>query len=124
MLVRLTCSSLLLAVLGTIALLASSAAPAGAVIVSPAPGTPDASPATQISLLGVRPGRIRSVRVRGSLSGLHSGRLRAYSGGRGASFVLWQALQSGERVAVRVGIRGREPLAFAFTVARLAPTPP
>jgi hypothetical protein len=96
----------------------------GPLMVSPAPGTLDASPNIQISILGVGPGRIRSVRVTGSASGLHRGALRHYSGRRGASFVLSRTLEQGERVAVLVRVAGRPPVAFSFTVARLAPAPP
>ena len=92
--------------------------------ISPEPGTPDASPATQISILGPAPRKIRSVSVTGSLSGAHAGALRAYSGGRGASFVLDEPLTQGELVAVGIRIAGRKPVRFSFTVARLAPTPP
>ena len=92
--------------------------------ISPAPGTPDASPSTQISILGVAPARIRSVSVTGSVSGLHSGALRAYSARRGASFVPSRPLDQGEQVSVLVRIDGRAPVAFSFTVARLGPTPP
>src|SRR6202012_3575650 len=55
----------------------------GPVTISPAPGTPDASPRTQISILGVGRSQIRSVTVRGSSSGSHAGRLRGYRGVRG-----------------------------------------
>ncbi len=92
--------------------------------ISPEPGTPDASPATQISILGAAPRRIHSVRVTGSLSGVHAGALRAYTANRGASFVLSKPLTQGERVAVQIRVAGRRPIKFSFTVARLAPTPP
>jgi arylsulfotransferase ASST len=92
--------------------------------ISPAPGTPDASPDTQISILGVVPKRIRSIRVSGSSSGLHEGAFHAYSGRRGASFVLRRPLVQGERVTVTAKIDGRRPLTWTFTVARLAPVPP
>jgi hypothetical protein len=97
---------------------------APAVAVSPAPGTPDASPQTQISILGVAPSRIRSARVSGSVSGLDEGAFHPYSGRRGASFVLRRPLVEGEQVSVVVRIDGRAPLAWTFTVARLAPVPP
>jgi hypothetical protein len=107
---------------------ASVAAPAwqrpAPITVSPAPGTPDASPATQISILGVAPERIRSARVSGSLSGLHRGAFHSYSGRRGASFVLRRPLDEGEHVSVLLGIAGHSPIRFSFGVARLAPTPP
>lgn len=96
----------------------------GPLTISPAPGTPDASPDTQISILGVAPGRIRSVRVTGSASGLHGGALHDYSGRRGASFVLSRPLQQGERVAVLIRVAGRRRIAFSFTVARFAAAPP
>src|SRR5205807_164160 len=93
-------------------------------IVSPSPGTPAASPQTQISILGVRPAAIRRVSVTGAASGRHIGSLRRYSGDRGGSFVLRRPLTQGERVRVRVSIAGRPATAFSFTVAHLAPIPP
>src|SRR3954447_19954612 len=68
------------------------------VAISPAPGTPDASPQTQISLLGLRRARIRGVTVRGARSGRHAGRLRGYRGVSGASFLLHRPLAQGEHV--------------------------
>jgi hypothetical protein len=105
------------------------AARASAVAVSPASGTPDANPATQISLWGVPRARIASVRVVGTRSGAHAGRLRAYSGDRGASFVPARPFVAGERVAVVARLRGHgdrsaSTVRTAFTVARLAPIPP
>jgi hypothetical protein len=100
------------------------AQPASGLTISPQPGTPDASPATQISILGAAPRQIQSVRVTGALSGTHAGALRAYSANRGASFVLRTPLTPGEPVAVAIRVAGRRPIRFAFTVARLAPTPP
>ena len=102
----------------------SSAQPATPVTISPAPNTPDAPPDTQISILGPKPRQIRSVRVTGSNTGRHAGRLRHYTGNRGASFVLQHPLAQGERVAVAIRIAGRKPIAFSFTVARLASGPP
>ena len=120
---------------GTAAAAALLAAPAAAsarsraakdppLTVSPQPGTLDASPESQISILGAAPRKIHSVMVTGSLSGVHAGALRAYSANRGASFVLTKPLTQGERVAVQIRVAGRTPIAFSFTVARLAPTPP
>lgn len=107
------------------ALVAPAAAHAASTVaISPFPGTPDASPRTQISVLGAPRSRIRSVRVIGSSSGVHGGRLRAYSHGRGASFVLSQPLAQGEHVRALVRIRGRAPRHTSFTVARLAPPQP
>ena len=102
---------------------AATAGPAAAApAISPAPGTPDASPQTQISVLGVRSGLIRSVTAAGSVSGAHDGRLRRYSGQRGASFVPVPPFVQGERVSVTVRIQGRRPSRFSFTVARLGAT--
>jgi hypothetical protein len=77
--------------------------------LSPAPGTPDASPQTQISVLGTRPALIRGVDARGLVSGSHRGRLRAYSAARGASFLPARPFAAGERVRVTLRLRGAEP---------------
>jgi hypothetical protein len=92
--------------------------------ISPAPATPDASPGTQISILGVAPDRIESVVAVGAISGRHRGRLRAYSGGRGASFVPLQPFTPGETVSASVQIRGLRDARFRFTIARFARVPP
>jgi hypothetical protein len=94
------------------------------VTISPAAGTPDVSPDTQISILGVARNQIRSVRVRGSTSGLLRGAFHAYSDRRGASFVLSRSLTQGERVQLTVTIKARPPIRRAFTVARVGATPP
>ena len=96
----------------------------GPVAISPAPGTPDASPTTQISVLGIPPGQVRSVRVEGSSSGLHRGAFLPYSGRRGASFVLSRPLEEGEHVSVAVRFAHRPPRKFSFRVANLAAVPP
>jgi len=107
------------------ALLAVAPATRAAVAISPLDGTPDANPATQISLLGVAPSRILSVRAVGARTGPHAGRLKAYSGGRGASFVPAAPFAAGERVVVTARLRGAaRALRTAFTTARLAPIPP
>ena len=98
--------------------------PGGGLAVSPAPGTPDASPQTQISLLNVAPRRIESVHVTGAQTGAHPGGLHAYSRGRGASFIPTQPFASGEQVAVVVHLRGRSPIRFSFTIAHLGPIQP
>ena len=103
---------------------AAATAQAAPLAISPAPGTPDASPKTQVSILGVPAGRIRSVTVTGARSGVHPGRLRAYSGGRGASFVPSAPLTEGEQVHVVVQVRGLPARRFSFGVAHLAPIPP
>ncbi|HEY1778550.1 MAG TPA: arylsulfotransferase family protein [Solirubrobacteraceae bacterium] len=106
----------------TPATLDASALLDGAVTVSPMPGAADAAPSTQISFLGVPAASLLDVSVLGSRSGRHSGALKAYSQGDGASFVPSRPFTPGERVTV-TGIlaRGstRVPLRFAFTVAHV-----
>jgi len=92
--------------------------------VSPAAGTPDASPQTQVSIFGIAPGLIDSVRLSGVVSGPHHGSLRPYSGGRGASFVPARPFIQGERVAAVIRLHGRAPVRFSFTIARLQPPQP
>src|SRR5262245_54791442 len=83
----------LVVAIGLLAPAGALAAPGGGKLtISPQPGTPDASPQTQISILGVSRSRIRSVSVTGQSSGPHSGSLHSYSSHRGASLVLGQPL--------------------------------
>ncbi len=105
------------ALIGPGAGLAAPPGTGGKLTISPQPNTPDASPATQISILGVPRQQIRAVAVTGQASGAHSGRLRSYSRHRGASFVLDQQLTEGESVSVEIRFRGRKPVRFSFTVA-------
>jgi hypothetical protein len=103
----------------------SAALPGVDVDVSPAPETDTANPATQISFLGVAPTEIRDVSVVGSRSGAHSGHLRVYSQGDGASFVPDAPFDAGERVSVSalIGTRGRERhVTFGFAVDTPYPT--
>jgi hypothetical protein len=118
------------------ALLAALAAPAvahaqGAVSVYPLPGTISASPTTQLSFRGLTGGQLGQISVRGSRSGLHTGRVRAHSDGQGVSWIPRRRFRDGERVTVRTDL----PLVktsdgdFRFRVARLAhgvvpPRPP
>ena len=100
-----------------------SAAAVNPVTVSPLPGTPDASPATQISFLGSSGTRVRDVRVVGSSSGRHAGVLRAYSTGTGESFLPARQFSAGERVTVgaSVVVAGRSRRAStSFTIAHQA----
>src|SRR3954470_12709458 len=80
------------------ALAATAPAALGAVTVSPLPGTTDANPATQISILGTPAANIESVTVTGTSSGVHSGHLASFASASGASFVLDEPLQEGEEV--------------------------
>lgn len=80
------------------------AAAATPVAVSPQPGTPDASPSTQISFLGPAGTHVSGVHVVGSRSGAHSGTLRAYSTGTGESFLPAHPFAAGERVTVNAKV--------------------
>ncbi len=86
---------------------------------SPLPGSRDASPQTQISLLGAPSSAIAGVRVSGSRSGSHPGALRAYSQGDGASFVPSRPFAAGETVSVtgRVAASGAaRRFSYSFVV--------
>lgn len=98
----------------------SAVLPGTALAVSPLPGSHDASPLTQISLLGAPRGALGGVRVSGSQTGSHGGRLLGYSQGDGASFVPSHPFSPGETVTVRgavsSGPRART-FAYRFVVA-------
>jgi hypothetical protein len=101
----------------------ASSAARSPVAVSPQPGTPDASPSTQISFLGPSGTHVTDVRVVGSRSGVHAGVLRAYSTGTGESFLPAHQFAAGERVTVSaratVGTASYT-LTTSFTVAHQA----
>jgi hypothetical protein len=93
----------------------SDVLPGTSLAVSPMPESYDASPRTQISLLGAPSGSISAVSATGSSSGSHSGRLRAYSQGDGASFVPSSPFTPGETVVVRGALRsGGKTHRFAY----------
>ena len=92
---------------------------AGSVAVSPQPGTPDASPSTQISFLGGPGTTVTGVHVVGSSSGAHSGSLRAYSTGTGESFLPSHPFHTGEKVTVHAQAGGTS-VSTSFTIARQA----
>ena len=73
--------------------------------VQPFPGTPDASPGTDISFPALSPAQLRAVTVTGSRSGLHRGRLHALPAGRGAAFTPARPFESGDKVTVRAWLR-------------------
>lgn len=85
--------------------LETSALQAGAVTLSPLPGSRDAAPQTQISLLGLPARDLAVDSVTGSRSGAHPGHLAAYSQGDGASFLPARPFQEGERVTVHARAR-------------------
>jgi hypothetical protein len=98
----------------------SAVLPGTSLAVSPLPDSYDASAATQISLLGAPSSALEDVRVSGSQSAAHGGRLLAYSQGDGASFLPSSPFRPGETVTVRGRLRssGRaQPFAFRFVVA-------
>lgn len=95
---------------------------APAVAVSPLNGTPDASPWSQISFLGVPAGEINDVSVVGSSTGRHAGHLKAYATAAGASFLPNSPFAQGEHVTVSavVGAKGHTAtVRSSFTIARL-----
>jgi hypothetical protein len=83
----------------------NSALQAGVVTISPLPGSRDASPQTQISMLGAPAGELSVQSVVGSVTGAHAGRLRPYSQGDGASFVPSHSFAAGERVTVKARLQ-------------------
>lgn len=98
----------------------SAALAGGALTVSPAPDTLDASYLSQISFLGVPAADIVDVVVAGSRSGAHTGRFASLSQGDGASFLPTKPFAQGEVVTVHGKLRrGSATTSFAwrFTVA-------
>jgi len=86
----------------------------------PGPGSAVASPETQISFRGVPHSELGSVRIEGSDSGGHPGRMREHRDGRGASFVPDEPFKPGEKVTVETGLSipaAREG-DFSFRVAK------
>jgi Arylsulfotransferase (ASST) len=100
------------------------AAAVNPVTVSPLPGTPDANPATQISFLGGPGTTVSRVSAVGSMSGRHSGSIKAYSTATGASYLPAHPFAAGEhvRVSARVTQSGSTATVHTtFTVALQAP---
>lgn len=96
--------------------------------VQPFPGTPDASPQTEVGFPALTPSQIESLRVIGSRSGWHGGRLSTLPGGQGAAFAPRRPFADGERVSVQAelispaagtasGAPGATRIRFSFTVA-------
>jgi Arylsulfotransferase (ASST) len=106
--------------------IAAAPTPAPAVTISPLPGTPDATPSTQISFLGAPATELHDIRVLGSRSGAHPGRLVAYKTAAGASLLLSRGFDEGERVAVTAVVgsgASRRRIGTNFTIARLYSLP-
>jgi hypothetical protein len=98
----------------------SAALAGGAITVSPAPDTLDASYLTQISFTGAPASDIVDVVIAGSRSGSHLGRLVAYSQRDGASFLPSHPFTRGEVVTIHAALRRggtTTPFAWRFTVA-------
>jgi hypothetical protein len=98
----------------------SAVLPGTSLAVSPLPDSYAASPATQISLLGIPAGQLSAIHVNGSETGSHAGHLVGYSQGDGGSFVPSKPFAPGETVTVRgrLTVNGKtQPFAFHFVVA-------
>lgn len=94
----------------------------GAVTVTPAPESLDASYLTQISFMGVPAADISNIVVVGSRSGPHAGRLEPYSQGDGGSFLPSKPFDQGETVSVHAVLRqgsATRPFAWQFTIAEV-----
>jgi hypothetical protein len=104
------------------------AAQGGRPLVSayPSPGVKTASPRTQISFRGIAPAGLASLRVVGSRSGRHAGRLAAHSDGQGASFVPTAPFEGGERVTITgdLDVVGAGSRPYSFRVARFVANAP
>jgi Arylsulfotransferase (ASST) len=102
-----------------------AAQPAGSVWAYPSPGTKTASPATQISLRGDLSGGLASLRVVGTRSGRHAGRVVAHSDGNGASFLPARRFVAGERVTVTgIAVAGAKRRPYSFRIARFVANSP
>jgi hypothetical protein len=120
---RTTIRRIALAGLAACAAMCTIAPASSALTISPLAGTPDASPHSQISFLGILPSELHDVSVVGSRSGSHSGRLAAYASAPGASFLPARPFAEGERVTVSAlagSAHHERRVGSTFTIARLA----
>lgn len=111
----------LLAMWALVPTTATAAGPPG-VTISPLPGTPDASPHTQISFLGAPVSQIGHISVVGSRSGAHGGRLKSYDSAAGASFITTKGFIEGEHVTVSALVGAphhQQRVQSSFQIARL-----
>jgi Arylsulfotransferase (ASST) len=98
-------------------------AAAAAPVISPAPGTQTAMPASEISFLGAARGSLSAISVVGSSSGRHTGVLRAYSSAVGASFKPNAPFAPGEHVTVHAHWRSPAGHAIALSTSFTVATP-
>ncbi len=89
--------------------------------VLPYPGTPDASPQTEIDFPTVAPSQLASLTVAGARSGVHQGELSPMGGGRGSAFRPSRPFAAGEQVNVKATVRSAQKVNFTFTVAKPVP---
>jgi hypothetical protein len=100
-----------------------------AVSVFPTAGSSYNMPGTQISFRGIASGRIDQLKVVGSVTGVHTGRIEADSDGRGGSFIPSQPFAAGETVSVesKLNVLGGHAGAFSFSIehpaAQIPPAP-
>ena len=103
------------------------AAQAKRITAYPSPNVRVASDETTISFRGVKARALGKIVVRGSSSGLHRGRLRAHSDGKGASFIPRRKFRAKERVTVTsrrhsfVGTGRKAKRKYSFVTGELLP---
>lgn len=121
---RLTSAVLVVVALAAIvAVGCGSSGAASSVAVFPMAGTPTASPKTQISFRGEPPAQLTGIKVSGSRSGNHTGKLEPHSDGQGASFVPDKEFTRGETVTVKAdpSLEGEKSGAVKFKIAEKPP---
>jgi hypothetical protein len=88
--------------------------------VIPFPGTPDASPTSEIILSTLNPSEVASISVAGTSSGAHTGHLIALPDGAGTAFLADHPFASGETVQVDAQLRSTAAAAAAGNGRALA----
>jgi hypothetical protein len=88
--------------------------------VVPFPGTPDASPSSEIIFSTLKPSELSSVTVLGTTSGRHAGHLVALPEGAGTAFLADHPFTRGEAVAVDAQLRSKAAAAAAGNGQALA----
>ncbi len=101
---------------------ASARAGSAPVAVFPIPGSRYDLPGTQIAFRGIASGQVGRVRVVGSATGVHTGRIEPDSDGNGASFLPDKPFAAGETVTVttHLNVIGGTGGTFSFGVAHPA----